>query len=557
MIRSFLASTLVAAASLALAASPASAHFVWMKQSPAGDATKVEVFFSEDASPDDAKLLSRLEGLEVWWTPASGEREQIELKQEGAALVGTAPGKVGAFTASKVYGVNERNGETYRLIYHAQAWPSLESGAKIEIPRDARLELMLHADRLENGKLRLVALYQGKAVEGAEVSAYLPGTGPKNALTDAKGTAEFDLGTAGTCEFRVRHVVEEAGELEGEAYPATRHYATLVLDTAGKGEAHGAAGKGETNAEAAAVKLPDLPEAVTSFGAATAGDYVYVYGGNRAASHTYFVEGQDNVLRRTKLSGGGEWEALAEGPRLQGLALVSHDGKLYRLGGFNAANAKGEEHQLHSQASVGMFDPAVGQWKELPPLPEPRSSFDAAVANGAIYVVGGWNMQHGEESAWHSTAWKLDLTKGENELKWEKIADAPFQRRALAVAAHDGKIYAIGGMTSESDIIPGVDVYDPATKEWKPGPALASDERMAGFGSAAFEIGGKLYVTTADGTLQRLSDSGDAWEVVKQLDNARFFHRMVPYDDTRFIMIGGSNMEFGWKFEEVDVISVK
>jgi hypothetical protein len=80
---------------------------------------------------------------------------------------------------------------------------------------------------------------------------------------------------------------------------------------------------------------------------------------------------------------------------------------------------------------------------------------------------------------------------------------------------------------------------------------------MAGFGCSAFEIGGKLYVTTADGTLQRLTESGDAWDVVKQLDNARFFHRMVPYDDSRFIMIGGSNMEFGWKFEEVDVISVK
>lgn len=548
MIRSILASALVAGASLALAASPANAHFVWMKQSPQGDATKVEVFFGEEASPDDPKVLSRLEGMEVWWIPVAGEREQIPVKQEEAALVGTAEGKTGAFTATKVYGVLERGGETYRLIYHAQAWPPLESGAKIEFPRDSRPELLLHADRLESGKLRLVALYQGRAVEGAEVSAYLPGTGPKNALTDAKGSAEFALDTAGTCEFRVRHIVEEAGEMEGKPYPATRHYATLVLDTAGKGEA---------NAEAAAVKLPDLPEAVTSFGAATAGDYVYVYGGNLAASHTYFVEGQDNVLRRTKLAGGGEWEDLAEGPRLQGLALVSHEGKLYRLGGFNAANAKGEEHQLNSQASVGMYDPAVGQWKELPPLPEPRSSFDAAVSNGAIYVVGGWNMQHGQESVWHSTAWKLDLTKGENELKWEKIADAPFKRRALAVAAHAGKIYAIGGMTPESDTIPGVDVYDPATNEWKPGPALVSDERMAGFGCSAFEIGGKLYVTTADGTLQRLTESGDAWDVVKQLDNARFFHRMVPYDDSRFIMIGGSNMEFGWKFEEVDVISVK
>ena len=80
---------------------------------------------------------------------------------------------------------------------------------------------------------------------------------------------------------------------------------------------------------------------------------------------------------------------------------------------------------------------------------------------------------------------------------------------------------------------------------------------MAGFGCSAFEIGGDLYVTTADGSLMRLSESGDAWEVVKKIDNARFFHRMVPYDDSRLVMVGGSNMEFGWKFDETEVISVK
>lgn len=555
MFRSFLASTTVAALSLALAVTPASAHFIWMKQSPAGekqspagDATKVEIYFGEDASPDDPKLLSRLEGLEVWWTPAEGEREQIPVKQEDAALVGTAQGKLGAFTATKVYGVLDRGGETYRLVYHAQAWPALESGAKFSVPRDAKPALLLQADRLESGKLRLVALFDGAPAAGAEVSAYVPGVGPKNVVTDDKGSAEFDLVDAGTCEFRVRHTVEEAGELEGKKYPATRHYATLVFDTAGKGESKNAA---------AGPALPDLPQAVTSFGAATAGDYVYVYGGNTGGSHSYHDEGQDRILRRAKLSGGEKWEDLAEGPALQGLALVAHDGKLYRLGGFTAVNKKGEEHQLHSQASVAMYDPAVGEWKDLPALPEPRSSFDAAVANGAIYVVGGWNMQHGEESVWHSTAWKLDLTKPENELKWEKIADPSFRSRALGVAAHDGKIYAIGGITEENGTVGDVHVYDIATNQWAPGPAIPSEERMAGFGCSAFEIAGKLYVTTADGSLMRLSDSGVAWEVVKQLDNARFFHRMVPYDDSHVIMIGGSNMEFGWKFEEVDVVSVK
>jgi hypothetical protein len=79
---------------------------------------------------------------------------------------------------------------------------------------------------------------------------------------------------------------------------------------------------------------------------------------------------------------------------------------------------------------------------------------------------------------------------------------------------------------------------------------------MTGFGASAFATGGRLYVTTYSGTLQRLAEDDSSWEVIAQTPTARFFHRMLPVDDEHLLMIGGANMGQG-KFSEVEVIRVE
>jgi N-acetylneuraminic acid mutarotase len=232
--------------------------------------------------------------------------------------------------------------------------------------------------------------------------------------------------------------------------------------------------------------------------------------------------------------------------------MVGHGGKLYRIGGFIAKNKDGQEHDLWSLADVACYDPATNRWTEMSPLPQPRSSFDAAVLGDKIYVVGGWQIAGDAENTWHKTAYTLDLS--EANPSWQALPEPPLQRRALSVAAHAGKIYAIGGMQREGGPTTRVDIFDPATGSWSEAPRLQG-EPMDGFGSAAFATGGRLYVTTYSGKLQRLSQDGTAWEVVRQLERARFFHRLLPLSSTRLIILGGASMEEG-KFEEVDLIDV-
>jgi N-acetylneuraminic acid mutarotase len=292
---------------------------------------------------------------------------------------------------------------------------------------------------------------------------------------------------------------------------------------------------------------------VTSFGGAVAGDYLYVYGGHTGHAHSYSFAEQGHELRRLNLRKPKAWEVVAEGPHLQGLALVAHGEKLYRLGGFTAKNKEGEEHDLWSQDDAAVFDLADKKWHELPPLPEPRSSHDAAVVGDTLYVVGGWQLQGDKDSVWHDTAWSLDLTAKQPE--WKPLPKPPFQRRALSLAAHEGKLYAIGGMQKEGGPSTRVDVFDPASGKWSQGPSLIG-EPMEGFGNSAFATDGRLYASTIHGNLQQLSEDGKAWKTVRKMPTARFFHRMLPIAQGEFVIVGGANMGSG-KFAELEVIEVK
>ena len=289
---------------------------------------------------------------------------------------------------------------------------------------------------------------------------------------------------------------------------------------------------------------------MTSFGAAILDGKLYAYGGHTGNAHSYSTAEQSGRLWALDLAAGedGRWEKVLEGPKLQGLALVAHAGKLIRIGGFTAVNDVGEEHDLRSQTSVAAFDPSSGTWSDLPSLPEPRSSFDAAVLDDRVYVFGGWKLAgDSDESHWHTSAWSLDLSDPASD--WQSLAPMPVQRRALAVAAHDQKLFLIGGMNADGGPTTEVLIYDPANDSWAPGPSLPG-EGMAGFGSAAFATGGALYVSVYDGHIFVLADEGQSWKTVAKLESGRFFHRMLPVSDDELIILGGANMQVG-KFTEI------
>ena len=293
----------------------------------------------------------------------------------------------------------------------------------------------------------------------------------------------------------------------------------------------------------AAMTFPDLPEGLTSFGFAVLDDRLYIYGGHTGPAHSYSRKEQSGRFWALDLKSPREWTALPGGPRLQGLVLVPYGKALLRVGGMTARNDEDEEEDLKSQDQMSRFDVKTGRWQDdLAPLPEPRSSHGAAVLGNRLYVVGGWALDGEQAPRWHKTAWSLDLAQ--DAPSWEPIPAPPFERRALMVVAHRGRLYVIGGIDRTKGPSNRVDVYDPDRKAWERGPDLEA-AGMAGFGCAACSYGGHLYVSTADGNIRRLRDDGRSWEIVATVRPGRFFHAMVPVGDGRLLWVGGTSHPHG------------
>ncbi|QJX00842.1 Kelch repeat-containing protein [Frigoriglobus tundricola] len=292
-------------------------------------------------------------------------------------------------------------------------------------------------------------------------------------------------------------------------------------------------------AEPAAAKTPELPvlpKAVTSFGAVACDGYLYVYGGHAGKTHNYDTATVLGTFHRLKLDGGIKWEELPGGPSAQGLNLVAHGGKVYRVGGMQPRNKPGDPSDNHSLAECARFDPKTNKWEDLPALPAGRSSHDAVVAGNKLVVVGGWQMRgKGEKPAWSETVLILDLAA--KDLKWESVPQ-PYQRRALTATAVGSKVYVIGGLGAEGK---PTDVYDVDAKAWSTVPALPGDDKKSmAFSPSAATVGGRVVVNVAAGPVYRLNEAGDGWEKVGAAATPRVVARMIPLGPSTVALVGGT-----------------
>lgn len=526
-------SWLLSSLALLAIASSAQAHFLWVVADPASGEAKV--YFSEDAEPDDPALLSRLKDLKLVLLEGRDKQTEAAATKKEDALV--APlGKAYAVTMSHPYGVMERGGEKFLLVYHGSTQVSPVAADWKRVGGEKTMFEIVPSSK--EGRLVLTVTWQGKPLADAQIVATGAGHSKLEGKTDAEGKFVVAPKQAGLIAVRAKHVETKSGKLEDKAYDSVRHWTTLTVPV------------NVPTVTTIDTQLPELPVGITSFGAAIIGDHAYVFGGHLGGAHHYWKDGQSNQLLRLNVNDGKSWEKLAEGPRRTGTAMVSHGGKLYRIGGFEARNAESEEADLHSMEDVEQYDPAVGKWEAFVKMPVPRSSHDACVLGSTIYVVGGWNLQKRGSGEFLDSMLALDLAA--QNPAW-KVIQMPFKRRALSAAAHGGKIYAIGGMTDGSGPSTAVDVYDPATKTWSKAPALHG-QPMEGFGNTSFEIGGKLTAVTRGGAIQQLSADGKAWVIAGYLRHPRFFGRLLPLGKEQGVMIGGADMGSG-KINRTEILS--
>lgn len=511
---------------------PAQAHFIWIVPE-GGDPMKARVVFSEGLEPDDSVAIEKIAATKLFMRDGGGKVSALDWKKSEHAYQVNVPAKAPAVIGGVCkYGVLQRGeGKPFLLAYY----PKLIQGT----PQSAKAWDKLALEIVSQGAGRFQVIFAGKPAADAEIVVLTPvADGKETHKADAQGAFKIHSTAPGLYGIRARHIEAREGEYDGKKYDEARHYATLVFRMAAVQSEKPEAKKSQAlTAGKLTTDYAPLPRAVSSFGAAVADGWLYVYGGHCAKTHVYSTEAVLGTFHRLKLTDPQTWETLPSGPSIQGLALVEHAGKIYRIGGMQPRNQPGEKTDNHSLASCARFDPAAKKWEVLPELPEVRSSHDAAVVGDNLIVVGGWKMYGaGKKTDWHTTTLVLNLKQ--QPLQWQSVKQ-PFQRRALTAASYNGKVYVIGGMTEDAGAALTVNIYDPAKDVWATGPDIPGPQRN-GFSAASCVAGGRLYVSPADGRLFRLGTKGDTWEEAGHLKQSRIVHRMVAVNAGLLLAIGGA-----------------
>lgn len=509
---------------LAMVATPASAHFLWVVPDITGRTGRVII--SENLAADHRVDIGIVAGATLVWRDGSGRETPLKLERTGIVYT-VALDTAGVAYGHADLGVRPSGERAYRLHYYPKTIVGNPFTATTRVGK-APIEIEPVGSP---GALRLRVLTGGKPAKGVDVNLLLPDGDEITVQTEDDGLTEV-LPGRGRYGAWARQFEPVSGTHAGKAFDQTRHYTMLVFDTE--------AGLAPTNTAAnvqkpVATKVATMPQAASSFGAVASNGWLYVYGGHVVKTHSYSTEAVSGRFNRLKLSDFTTWESLPGGPSLQGMNLAAYDGKVLRVGGMQPRNKPGEPADTVSVADVARFNPTTRGWEALPSLPVPVSSHDVAVVGLQLFSVGGWAMKSAPaKTEWASALSVMDLSA--EKLEWKTLPQ-PFKRRAFIAAALDDKIFILGGFDEQSRVQRGTSIYDVARGTWSEGPALPGG-MMNGFGPAATVVNGRLVISIDNGGVYRLNAAATGWDELGRA-TPRIVHRLVPAGDA-VLIIGGA-----------------
>ncbi|MDR2720193.1 MAG: hypothetical protein LBC03_05280 [Nitrososphaerota archaeon] len=142
---------------------------------------------------------------------------------------------------------------------------------------------------------------------------------------------------------------------------------------------------------------------------------------------------------------------------------------------------------------VSASDAAGDYWNTKTPMKQARSGLGVIAVDGKIYAIGGYG----------NGGWGIDAYVATNERydpktdTWTTLASMPTRRSDFAIAAYEGKIYAIGGGTSGknglNDLLNVTEVYDIASNSWSTKAALPFNGKSL----HANVVDGRIFVVGA------------------------------------------------------------
>lgn len=132
--------------------------------------------------------------------------------------------------------------------------------------------------------------------------------------------------------------------------------------------------------------------------------------------------------------------------------------------------------------------------------------------------------------------------------KWESLAPAPTALEGASVAAFDGRLWVAGGVSADAGrtLLDAVNVYDPATDSWRPGPRLPQAVAFAPLVAAndrLYLLGGQAQQGAVK-TVFRLDAGSQHWVEDVPLPAGREAGA-AAWDGSRLVYAGGVGADHG------------
>lgn len=217
----------------------------------------------------------------------------------------------------------------------------------------------------------------------------------------------------------------------------------------------------------------------------------------------------------------GSWRTAAPMPtKRTEVAAAALDGKIYVVGGFEKPSLANVMN-FTITPTVEMYDPMIDRWTSKAPMPVGLHHVGIGVADGRLYVIGGYSRSG--LTVWNPvrTVYAYDPVTD----SWSERAPMPTARGALSVTEHEGKLYAIGGY-DRKDNNAQVEAYDPVRNVWvirAPLPTPRDHLASATVGGQIYAIGGRVNGDYSQSLVvtERYDPAADRWTRVSDLPTAR------------------------------------
>ena len=148
-------------------------------------------------------------------------------------------------------------------------------------------------------------------------------------------------------------------------------------------------------------------------------------------------------------------------------------------------------------SSFYKYTPKTNRWDKLANIPNPATNLALAAVNGKIYAIGGDRFQNANrEYNPQTNTWKL-------------LEHMPTARQHIDCGVYENKIYVTGGLTSWQDITKKHEVYDVRKGKWEEKASIPYIVHNA----AVISVDSLIYVIGGAGTKEDIW--GDVWRVEK------------------------------------------